>query len=84
MVGLVVFANGVVGVLGVSSVVGVFCWAGVAIVVVAWVRGVARDFVLFGFFVCFIGVLIALRLSYFDISAIRSSVIAFVDFSKVV
>lgn len=48
-VGLVVFANSVVGVLGVSSVFGivgvssvfgVFCLAGVAIVVVAWVRGV--------------------------------------------
>ena len=35
VVGLVVFANGVVGVLGVSSVVVVFGWAGVAIVVVA-------------------------------------------------
>lgn len=63
VVGLVVFANGVVGVLGVSSVFG---WAGVAIVAVAWVRGVglsslkqellrelvrgvARDFVLFDF-----------------------------------
>lgn len=58
VVGLVVFANSVVGVLGmssvfgivgVSSVFGVFCLAGVAIVAVAWVRGVARDFVLFDF-----------------------------------
>lgn len=110
VVGLVVFANGVMGVLGVPSVssvfgiVGlsrVFCWAGVVIVVVAWVlgvglsslkqvllrelvRGVVKDFVLFGFFVCFIGVLIALLLSYFDISAIRSRANTFADFSKVV
>lgn len=48
------------------------------------VRSVARVFVLLGFFVYFIGVLIALLLSYFDISAVRSRVIAFVDFSKVV
>lgn len=40
VVGLVVFANGVVGVRGVSSVFGVFCCAGVAIVVVACVLGV--------------------------------------------
>lgn len=75
---------GVIGVCVVSSVVVVFGWAGVAIVAVAWVRGVARDFVLFGFFVCFIGVLIALLLSYFNISAIRSRANTFVDFSKVV
>lgn len=73
-----------IGVCVVSSVVVVFGWAGVAIVVVARICGVVKDFVLFVFFVCFIGVLIALLLSYFDISAIRSRANTFVDFSKVV
>lgn len=45
-----------VGVSSVFGIVGVFGWVGVAVVAVEWVCGVARDFVLLGFFVCFIGV----------------------------
>lgn len=78
-----VFLVGVIGVVGVLGVSSVFGWAGVAIVARA-VCGVAMDFVLLGFFVCFIGVLIALLLSYFGISSIRSRATTFADFSKVV
>lgn len=50
---------GVVFVVCALDVVSVFCWVDVAIVVVEWVCSVecvAVDFVLLGFFVCFIGV----------------------------